>query len=75
MNPITCSNCGHENPGDVDFCEECEQPLTQSAESGVIEQMNAQEHGTLGGNFPSPGMESGHVPGTDTTVRDGLPTD
>jgi len=75
MNPITCGNCGHENPADADFCESCEQPLTQSAEAGVMENQQAQEHGTLGGNIASAGMESGHVSGTDTTVRDGLPTD
>jgi hypothetical protein len=75
MNPITCSNCGHENPGDADFCEECELPLTQSAEAGIMENREAMQQGTLGGDLPSPAADSGLVPGTDMTVRDGLPTD
>jgi hypothetical protein len=75
MNPITCGNCGHENPGDIDFCEECEQPLTQSAESGVMEQQNAQEHGTLGGSLPSASVGSDHVTGINATERPGFPTD
>src|SRR5262249_53102224 len=31
-NPITCSNCGTENPPGQDFCRKCHQPLTASAE-------------------------------------------
>jgi hypothetical protein len=75
MNPITCGNCGHENPADADFCEACELPLTQSAEGGLVENQQAQEHGTLGGNIASPGVGSSHIADTDTTVRGGLPTD
>lgn len=48
-NPVTCTNCGTENPPDQDFCIECEQPLTQSAESGMREQIEAQEEGGVYG--------------------------
>jgi hypothetical protein len=54
-NPETCSNCGAENRPGADFCAECGQPLTQSAESGLREQQDAQDHGGLiGGNDEVP---------------------
>lgn len=54
-NPETCSNCGTENPAGTDFCVGCGQPLTQSAESGLQEQQEAQEHGgVIGGNDEVP---------------------
>ncbi len=48
-NPETCTNCGAENRPGADFCAECGQPLTQSAESGLREQMDAQEEGGVYG--------------------------
>lgn len=48
-NPETCTNCGTENPPNQDFCIECGLPLTQSAESGMREQMEAQEEGGVFG--------------------------
>lgn len=74
MNPIVCGNCQTENPGDADFCQECGAPLTQSAEAGVLEQEAAMDRGVFG-DRPSTTPQSDHIPGTDTTVRDGLPTD
>jgi predicted amidophosphoribosyltransferase len=53
--PDTCSNCGTENRPSADFCSECGQPLTQSAESGVREQMQAQEEGGVFGIGDSDG--------------------
>ena len=75
MNPIVCGSCQTENPGDADFCEGCGAPLTQSAEAEVMEGQAAMDHGTFGDRPLSTTPESGHVPGTDTTVREGLPTD
>jgi hypothetical protein len=46
-NPISCSNCGTENPPDQDFCKECDQPLTGSADQGLRENQEAQDHGGL----------------------------
>ena len=48
-NPETCSNGGAENRPGADFCAECGQPLTQSAESGLREQQEAQEEGGVFG--------------------------
>ena len=75
MNPIVCGNCQTENPGDADFCQECGQPLTQSAESGIVEQEAAIQRVSLSDGPATTTPQSDHVPGTDTTVRDGLPTD
>lgn len=46
-NPISCSNCGTENPPDQDFCTECGQPLTASAEQGLRENEEAEDHGSI----------------------------
>jgi hypothetical protein len=48
-NPVTCGNCGAENPPDQDFCIECEQPLTKSAVEGLVEQEEAQREGGVFG--------------------------
>ena len=48
-NPETCSNCGTENPPGEDFCVECGQPLTRSAEQGLREQSEAQHEGGVYG--------------------------
>jgi hypothetical protein len=48
-NPITCSNCGTENPPGQDFCRKCHQPLTASAEEGLRESLDAQDRGGLFG--------------------------
>lgn len=49
-NPVSCSNCGAENPPDQDFCRECDQPLTGSADQGLRENLEAQDQGgVLGG--------------------------
>jgi hypothetical protein len=41
-NSETCSNCGTNNPEGADFCVECHQPLTASAEAGIRENLDAQ---------------------------------
>jgi hypothetical protein len=48
-NPITCGNCGTENPPDQDFCITCGEPLTRSGEEGFVEQMEAQHEGGVYG--------------------------
>ena len=48
-NPITCGNCGTENPPDAKFCQECEQPLTRSGQEGMMEQEEAQVEGGVYG--------------------------
>lgn len=75
--PTTCGNCQTENEPESDFCSECGQPLTRSAEEGIVEQEQAQNTGGLIGGTAAPqaGTESAYVPGTDTTTRDGLPTE
>jgi hypothetical protein len=76
-NPTTCGNCQTENDPDNDFCSECGQPLTRSAEEGIVEQQQAQNTGSLVGGIGTPqaGTESAFRPGTDTTTRDGLPSE
>ena len=72
-NPETCSNCGTENRPGADFCAECGQPLSQSAEGEVREQMEAQEHGgAIGGDDEVPpahigfgGLDSPRMLGVD----------
>ena len=46
-NPVTCGNCHTENAPGADFCSNCNQPLTQSAEMGMVEQEHAQHTGSL----------------------------
>ncbi|MEA2514107.1 MAG: Double zinc ribbon [Thermomicrobiales bacterium] len=48
-NPVTCGNCGTENPPDRDFCINCGQPLTASAEEGLLENLEAQGDDSLFG--------------------------
>jgi hypothetical protein len=48
-NPITCSNCGTENPSGQDFCVRCNQPLTGSADEALRENLEAQARGGLFG--------------------------
>lgn len=48
-NPITCGNCGTENPPDEDFCTNCGEPLTQSGQEGMLEQEEAQVEGGVFG--------------------------
>ncbi len=40
-NPTTCSNCGTENDQGQDFCTNCDQPLTASADQGLRENQAA----------------------------------
>lgn len=47
---ITCGNCQTENPADADFCTECGQPLTRSAEQELVENLDAQDGGSFIGN-------------------------
>ena len=47
LNPVTCGNCGTENPPDRDFCTNCGQPLTASGDEGLRENLEAQDHGGL----------------------------
>lgn len=49
LNPETCSHCGTENPPDQDFCIECGQPLSRSAEQGLRSQQSAQDEGGVYG--------------------------
>jgi len=50
-NPVSCSNCGTENPPGQDFCTECDQPLTASADGGLRENQEAQDQGgVIGGD-------------------------
>lgn len=59
-NPVTCSNCGTDNAPGQDFCTECDQPLTASADQGIRENQQAENHGSvivgdaagLGGDAP-----------------------
>jgi hypothetical protein len=76
-NPVTCGNCQTENDPGNDFCSNCGQPLTRSAEEGMVENQEAQDQGGfLGGtSAQQPGVATTYVPNTDTPVKDGLPTD
>ncbi|HEY7030946.1 MAG TPA: zinc-ribbon domain-containing protein [Thermomicrobiales bacterium] len=59
LNPVTCGNCGTENSPDEEFCTNCGQPLTQSAEEGLRENIEAQDSPSLfgaGGAAPGPGV-------------------
>ncbi len=76
-NPVTCGNCHTENAPGSDYCSNCSQPLTRSAEEGMIENEQAQNRGgifTPTSDTPG-GAENTYVPNTDTPVNDGLPTD
>ncbi len=44
-NPMTCSNCGTENPPEQDNCVNCGQPLTGSADEAARTQLEAQDRG------------------------------
>jgi hypothetical protein len=59
LNSVTCGNCRTENPSDADFCRECGQPLTGSAEEGLRESLDAQDHGSLIGAEDTPGLGVG----------------
>lgn len=65
-NPITCGNCGTENPPDQDFCIKCGQPLSRSAVEGIVEHREAEHEGGVYGvgeddvAFEKPGL--GGVP-------------
>lgn len=48
-NPITCGNCGTENAPDEEFCTNCGEPLTRSAQKGMLEQEEAQVEGGVYG--------------------------
>ena len=48
-NPITCGNCGTENSPDEAFCTNCGEPLTRSAQEGMVEQEEAQHEGGVYG--------------------------
>ncbi|HWV34835.1 MAG TPA: zinc ribbon domain-containing protein [Thermomicrobiales bacterium] len=52
-NPVTCGNCGTENPPGQDFCTNCGQPLTGSADEAIREHIEATEDdGVIGSNAP-----------------------
>jgi len=83
-NTVTCGNCGTENSPDEDFCTNCGQPLTQSAEEGLRENIEAQDSpsifgagGTLGtGGIVAAGglgqtlITTGNAPNPDLPPRD-----
>ncbi len=54
-NPMTCSNCGTENPPERDYCSNCGQPLTASADEAARTQLEAQDRG----GWPATGDEVG----------------
>jgi hypothetical protein len=54
LNTITCGNCQTENPSDADFCRKCGQPLTASADEGLREHLEAQDHASLIGGKETP---------------------
>ena len=56
-NPITCSNCGTENPAGQDFCRKCHQPLTASAEEALRESQDAQDREDLLGSGPQVNLD------------------
>jgi len=76
-NPVTCGNCGTENEPGADECVECGLPLTRSADEAIMAAEEAQaQDSVLTSPVPGqPGVENTYVPGTDTTVKDGVPTD
>ena len=76
-NPVTCGNCGTENPPGADTCKECGLPLTRSADEAIVASEEAQAQGTVSANplTGQPGVANSYVPNTDTTVNDGVPTD
>jgi|GEM_PF-5290576 len=43
QNAERCGNCGTENPEGTDFCRNCGQPMTASAEEGLWEHLEAQD--------------------------------
>lgn len=47
LNPVTCGNCGTENPSEQDVCIECGLPLTGSGDEALRENLEAQDHGGL----------------------------
>ncbi len=76
-NTVVCGECQTENSPENDFCSKCGLPLTRSAEEGIVENQQAQDHGGLigGTTTDQPGVASTFIPSTDTPVKDGLPTD
>lgn len=47
-NPMTCSNCGTENPRERDTCIKCGEPLTASADVALRTNLEAtNEHSGL----------------------------
>jgi hypothetical protein len=41
-NTAACGHCGTENPQGTDFCQHCGRPLTESADEGLRESIEAQ---------------------------------
>ena len=66
-NPVSCSNCGTENPPGQDFCTECDQPLTASADEGLRENQEAQDQGGVIGGDATP--LTSDVGTTDEEIR------
>ena len=58
-NTETCGHCGTNNPVGQDFCITCHQPLTASAEEGIRENQDAQDHGGLFGAGQGIGQGAG----------------
>ncbi len=55
LNPVTCGNCGTENPPDQDVCSECGLPLTGSGDEALRENLDAQDQGGLIGGSGTAG--------------------
>ena len=84
LNTVTCGHCGTENPPDADFCIDCGRPLTQSAEEGLRENIEAQDSPSIfgaggavgtggaavGGGLGAPLITSGNVPDPELPPRD-----
>lgn len=84
LNTVTCGNCGTKNSPGAEFCAECGQPLTQSAEEGIRENIEAQDSPSLfghgvpvgtggvvaAGGLGQPLITTGDVPDPDLPPRD-----
>lgn len=73
LNPVTCGHCGTENAPEEDFCVNCGQPLTGSAEEGLRENLEAQDTGSLFDHGGTPGV--GMVGGPGAVPTPLLPDD
>lgn len=43
---MQCSNCGHNNPSDANFCSSCGRPLTDSDDTGTLTSVDPAQEAT-----------------------------